>query len=58
MGVSVAQFLRDESATTALHRRRVWREVADVEHRPQHFGLRQDRLRLRALTLLLGSGVI
>jgi hypothetical protein len=28
-------------------RRRVRREVADIEHRPQQFGFRQDRLRVR-----------
>ena len=30
-----------------LDRRRVRREVADLEHRPKQLGLRQDRLRLR-----------
>jgi hypothetical protein len=32
----------------SLGRRRIRRKVADIEHRPQQFGFRQDRLRLRS----------
>jgi hypothetical protein len=34
-----------EGLAASIGRRRVRREVTDVEHRPQQLGFRQDRLR-------------